>query len=814
MPTRKPEKNTPEYAAYKEAKRAARRAERSDSQVNPGTSSRRRHRRSHRDDVGTFSVTDDDDDKEEVVADAGVDYSRFRSGRRSRSRPELAERKRSESNIVLQSYDYSGVGAANKNIDGFDGGGGHFSHSKSPARFVEDKPSPLHGSDRLGETGRGEGDGDARKHGSVSPVSPRGSPKMNMKGVGYSYLRHGEAAAPAPGASGLSYPLTTPGVGTGTGFLDYNNSTTGVFIPGQGKVALQSAVPSVFRFQTGGPSGFPHGGDSAPPPNLHPRNYDPRPGEGVGKIYPPGQTPPQFQNPDYYSLPNDTDASQSMSHAMITASGMPDASRAFRQSASYSGNSSRGGLPGKLGIPSLSSLSLSPGDSKPPTTDFLPPPSPALQPYYGTYQSISPLPSPVLPASSCFSPPFVGNHNALDTFSIGPPACPSPEHLPNKMQHHQSTSSISSIQDTRPSYPNNGNNSYSPFSLSTNSYSPSFHPTDSHIATITTSNSRSSSPAIAYNPTADAKAILEELCHTFTRPSPKPLIRILPTLTPEELKVLRSEYKSQYRGINLAKHIKSVFTTASPFGKVVFAVTLGPYESEAWFANSWYQKKQTRNELLIESLMGKSNKEIMAIKKAFKDAKYDALLEKAVSEELSANKFRIAVMAQLSCSRMEEDRPLVPDGIREDVTRLGTILERSSSGGETEMMGIIVNRSDLWLREVAALYRQVYERDLAKAIMKHSKNLVGETLLHILNGAVNKPLRDAKLLDQAITAVLEQDREDLLISRATRIHWDPQYLQQVKRVFKKKYRVEMGKRVREATRGSYMEFLLRMLRED
>jgi hypothetical protein len=36
----------------------------------------------------------------------------------------------------------------------------------------------------------------------------------------------------------------------------------------------------------------------------------------------------------------------------------------------------------------------------------------------------------------------------------------------------------------------------------------------------------------------------------------------------------------------------------------------------------------------------------------------------------------------------------------------------------------------------------------------------------------------------------------------------------VKRVFKKKYRVEMGKRVREATRGSYMEFLLRMLRED
>lgn len=87
-------------------------------------------------------------------------------------------------------------------------------------------------------------------------------------------------------------------------------------------------------------------------------------------------------------------------------------------------------------------------------------------------------------------------------------------------------------------------------------------------------------------------------------------------------------------------------------------------------------------------------------------------------------------------------------------------------------------------------------------------------MLHVLNGAINRPLRDAKLLDQAIKAVVELDREDLLISRATRIHWDPKHTRRVKREFRKKYHVELGARIIEATKGSYREFLLGMFRED
>ncbi|KAF8534221.1 hypothetical protein BDD12DRAFT_861546 [Trichophaea hybrida] len=534
------------------------------------------------------------------------------------------------------------------------------------------------------------------------------------------------ASVPPPPQPGSAYPSSAPAPGQQVNFT-----------PGQGQAALQSTVPSVFHYQTGGPridgtTTAPYGGDPRPPPNLDPNHPGPLPGEGAGKVYPPGQVPPQYNNPDYYvPVLSDSATSQSLHHSIrvasgVSASGIPVKPNYVENNASKT--SSGGGLSGKLenlstlGIPSPGGPNIgSNGGSRP----SLPPPSPALQPYHGTYQSISPMPSPTFgPSSPQFpaSPSFAtGRHQSHGSFSLGPPAYPQKPH-----QHSSSTSSQILGFHSRPSYHGeSASPSYNPSfgPGGSGGKSPTFKPMGGTSPLAPPSRVSSPSPERQYNPAPDAAKLQQELKHTFTRPSPKPLIDILPTLTPSQLKALRAEYKSLYRGVNLAKHIKSVFTTSSPFGKVAFAVALGPYESEAWFANSWYQKKETRNELLIESLMGKSNKETAQIKSCFKDAKYNASLEKCVADELPANKFRIAVMAQLSCSRMEEDRPLDDAGIREDVTRLGNILERGSSGGETEMVGIIVTRSDRWLREMAAIYRQVYDRDLAKAIIKHSKNL-------------------------------------------------------------------------------------------
>lgn len=349
-------------------------------------------------------------------------------------------------------------------------------------------------------------------------------------------------------------------------------------------------------------------------------------------------------------------------------------------------------------------------------------PSPALQPYYGTYQSISPMPSPLMGPHSPSSASFLSaspSNSAAGSFALGPPAYPqSGTEASTTSSHHKRHKSKTKITSTSHSVSIGGSIGSSGTIHTARPDSPS-------------GSSRPSSPTyddeineVPYNPATDAKVILSELKSTFSKPSVRPLINILPTLTPTQLKSLRAEYKHQYHNVNLAKHIKSVFTVSTPFGKLCFATALGPYESEAWFANSWYQKRETRNELLIESLMGKTNSEIAHIKSAFKDAKYDSSLEKAVTAELPGNKFRYAVTLQLSCVRQEEDAKVDTEGVRQDVARLGKILEERMEGGETEMIEILVSRSNRWLKEVARMYRRVYERDLAKAIMKRSKNLV------------------------------------------------------------------------------------------
>ena len=117
-----------------------------------------------------------------------------------------------------------------------------------------------------------------------------------------------------------------------------------------------------------------------------------------------------------------------------------------------------------------------------------------------------------------------------------------------------------------------------------------------------------------YNPESDALALAAALKHST--PETKPIIKILPHLSDDHILMLRTEYKkhmkAQGKGVNIAKHIKMKITGS--LGKVAYATALGRWESEAHWANFWYQSNTSRRELLIESLMGRTNSEIMKIK--------------------------------------------------------------------------------------------------------------------------------------------------------------------------------------------------------
>ena len=188
---------------------------------------------------------------------------------------------------------------------------------------------------------------------------------------------------------------------------------------------------------------------------------------------------------------------------------------------------------------------------------------------------------------------------------------------------------------------------------------------------------------------------------------------------------------SDRRGVNIAKHIRARLKDEDPnLMKACYATALGRWESEAYWANFWYHGDKTRRELLIEALMGRTNDEIRRIKDGFSDKKYGDSLTRCMRTELKEDKFKKAVLLVLEERRMEETdtygRPLRIDHdlVYDDVKELGYAV-RSEKGGETLMINIVTQRSDSHLREVLKVYKEVYKgANFAKDALRKSGNLV------------------------------------------------------------------------------------------
>ncbi|KAI0863567.1 Annexin [Xylaria cubensis] len=381
-----------------------------------------------------------------------------------------------------------------------------------------------------------------------------------------------------------------------------------------------------------------------------------------------------------------------------------------------------------------------------------PPASPLLESYHGTYQQSSPMPSPLLLASH--SP----RNSGVDIFEPLSPGLSDGEGAEKKARRR----------------------------------------------------------ARFHHPEEDAERLSQALKGEHRAPKTETLIEILPGLTHEQVMELRSQYKKlvkigpDKRGVNIAKHIRLRLKDEDPvLMKACYATALGKWESDAYWANFWYQGDKTRRELLIESLMGRTNEEIRNIKDAFSDKKYKDSLVQCMKTELKEDKFKKAVLIVLEERRMEENdgygRPLPIDRrlVEDDVEALWSAV-RAEKGGETAMIQIVLLRSDSHMREVLKLYEKVCKSNFARDALRKSGNLVGELLAHILNGIINKPVRDALLLHHALTATKKDGlRRELLISRLVRFHWDRRHLAAIKKAYRERYHEDLSDAVRDGTSGEW-----------
>ncbi|KAI1779386.1 Annexin [Hypoxylon cercidicola] len=398
----------------------------------------------------------------------------------------------------------------------------------------------------------------------------------------------------------------------------------------------------------------------------------------------------------------------------------------------------------------MSTLSVSTGHHSASLSLSSAPPSPLLESYHGTYQSMSPMPSPILLA----------------------------------LDDPRSSDIIEPLSPSLSDGENNGD--------------------------------KKRRRARFNDPVDDAARLAKALKGEHQPPNTEPLIEILPGMTHDQIMELRVEYKrlvktgADRKGVNIAKHIRARLKDEDPtLMKACYTVALGKWESEAYWANFWYHGDKTRRELLIESLMGRTNHEVAQIKDAFSDKKYRDSLTLCMKTELKEDKFKRAVLMVLDEKRMEdvdEHGRLVPinrDLVQDDVEALYKAVS-SDRGGESAMIQIVVSRSNNHLKEVLRLYEKVVGSNFARDALRKSGNLVGELLAHILNGIINKPVRDALLLHHALTASRKDHlRRELLISRLVRFHWDRHHMAAIKRAYRERYGEELAEAVKDGTSGEW-----------
>ena len=313
--------------------------------------------------------------------------------------------------------------------------------------------------------------------------------------------------------------------------------------------------------------------------------------------------------------------------------------------------------------PRMDRLSVS--GNRPNMSGGMPPPSPMLEAYHGTYQSISPMPMAMRP----------DDDSELDDL----------EPLSPIMARNSSRANDKLAQEA--------------------------------------TKAREKKRVQLYNPDDDAKTLSQALSKQNI--DTETICDTLPTTSHDRIMELRKEYKKQVKiqgkGVNLPKHLKTKLS--GNFGKVAYVTALGKWESEGYWANFWYQSHSSRRELLIESLMGRSNNDIWQIKDEFKDKRYSDDLVKCMEKELKMDKFRTAVLMVLEERRQEEQDVYPIEYRNRDVDTLHKAMT-AKQGGESTMLEVIVRRSDAHLREVMKTYEKLYQENFPRAALKKSSNLV------------------------------------------------------------------------------------------
>lgn len=284
----------------------------------------------------------------------------------------------------------------------------------------------------------------------------------------------------------------------------------------------------------------------------------------------------------------------------------------------------------------------------------------------------------------------------------------------------------------------------------------------------------------------------------------KALIAVLAPLDPLQMAAVRATY-SQHIGRDLYKDVKS--ETGGYLRDGLLAVIEGPLMHDVNCAHEAVDGAGTKEWLLNDVLLGRSNADMHAIKTAY-EQKFRHALSKDVEGDLSyktADLFTTVIRA----ARHEESIPPNPHAIEAEARTLHDATSARMKNNVAEVCGIFARSSDAELRAIDQAFHARYHASLEKHIEKEFSGHMEDALLIMLRSAQDPAMRDAILLEECMAGMGTKDER--LVVRVVRTHWNRAHKEQVKRAYQHRYKKDLIQRVRGETSGDYQRLMVALL---
>lgn len=193
----------------------------------------------------------------------------------------------------------------------------------------------------------------------------------------------------------------------------------------------------------------------------------------------------------------------------------------------------------------------------------------------------------------------------------------------------------------------------------------------------------------------------------------KMLIRVLADKDPFQVRVIRDTYKRKFNR-DLIHDVKS--EVSGWFEEGLCAIIRGPLETDVHLLKAATEGPGTKEKVLNDVLLGRSNADLRAIKDAYQRT-YRTSLEADIKADLSMKTERHFLMV-LAANRNEESAPVIPQQVDQDVMEIYKATEGKVGTDELLVCSILSNRSDAQIRAIAHTYKQKFTRDLETVIKK------------------------------------------------------------------------------------------------